>query len=452
MAQLPSDFLLGAATSSYQIEGAVQADGRGESIWDRFSHLPGKTVFGQTGDTATDHYHRYQEDLNLMQQLGLDSYRFSIAWPRIIPEGRGLVNQQGLDFYKRLVDGLLERGIVPMATLYHWDLPQELQDQGGWLNRQTAEAFGEYADVIFRSLGDVIPFFITLNEPWCSAVLGHGTGAHAPGLTDYGSAAVAGHHLLLAHARGVQAFRASALPTSQIGVTNVLTFTQPASALDADVKATRRLDAFLNRWFLDPLFLSRYPFELVEFGVRDPLVQPGDLEQISAKIDFLGVNYYQRAVIRANPTDSVLGGEVLAPAGEVTAMGWGVYPEGLEGVLAQLASDYPSVPIYITESGAAFNDVLEKGRIRDGKRIEYHESHIASALSARARGVDVRGYFAWSLMDNFEWAEGYTKRFGLIFVNYETQERVWKDSANWYREVLRTRELTSSKATDGATE
>lgn len=335
MTQLPKGFLLGTSTSAYQIEGAVREDNRGESIWDRFSHTPGKTVQGQTGDVAADHYHRYREDLTLLHELGADGYRFSIAWPRLVPAGTGLVNQKGLDFYKRLVDGLLEQGITPMATLYHWDLPQPLQELGGWLNRTTAEAFGEYAEVVFRHLGDVIPFFITVNEPWCSAVLGHATGEHAPGFTDYGSAVIAGHHLLLAHARGVEAFRAASLPSSQIGITNVLTYIEAATESDDDAAAAERMDAFLNRWFMDPVLHGRYPQELVEFGLREPVVQPGDLAKINTDIDFIGVNYYQRALIKANPEDPILRGTILPPSGQRTAMGWGIYPSGLQKGLGE---------------------------------------------------------------------------------------------------------------------
>lgn len=445
VSRIPSGFLLGASTSAYQIEGAVHEDGRGESIWDRFSHQPGKTAQGQSGDVAVDHYHRYHADLNLMRDLGIDSYRFSIAWPRVLPTGHGLVNHKGLDFYKRLVEGLLERGITPMATLYHWDLPEGLQETGGWLNRQTAEVFGEYCEVIFQHLGDLVPYFITLNEPWCSAVLGHGTGEHAPGFTDYGSAVIAGHHLLLAHARGVEAFRAAALPASQIGMTNVLTCIEPASPSAEDVAAAKRFDEFLNGWFLDPVFHGKYPDAMTEFGLREPLVQFEDLSRMSAPLDFLGVNYYQRAIVKANPADPVLGGEILPPSGERSAMGWGIYPLGLQKVLENLARNYPTIPIYITESGAAFEDRTEDGRIHDERRISYHMEHLSAALSARLKGVDVRGYYVWSLMDNFEWAEGYSKRFGLVYVDYETQQRVWKDSAHWYQRVLTSRELAPYK-------
>lgn len=441
MEKFPADFLFGAATSAYQIEGAVQEDGRGPSIWDEFSHTSGRIAGDDTGDNACDHYHRYRDDVQLMRELGVQSYRFSIAWPRLYPTGRGALNQKGLDFYKRLVDNLLEAGIQPTVTLYHWDLPQALQSQsGGWLSRDTAAAFADYVETVFRELGDVVPRFITLNEPWCSAVLGHFFGQHAPGTQDVRGAFMAAHHLLLAHGLALEAFRAAGLREAQIGITNILCDNVPASDRPEDVTAVTRMDALLNRWFLDPLLKGVYPAEIQEFGVQ-ALTQPGDLEKISAPVDFLGVNYYQRNVIEANPNDPLLGASIVTPSGERTASGWGIHPEGLYRVLRRVRDEYSDLPIYITESGAAFEDVLEAGQIHDTQRIRYHEGHLAAVQRAIADGVPVRGYFLWSLLDNFEWAEGYDKHFGLMYVDYETQQRIWKDSAKWYQQVIAARAL-----------
>jgi beta-glucosidase len=444
MAQFPKDFLFGAATSAYQIEGAVQEDGRGPSIWDVFSHTPGKVAAGDTGDVACDHYHRYREDIALMREMGLDSYRFSISWPRLFPNGGGKLNQPGLDFYQRLVEELLRHDIVPMATLYHWDLPQALQDKGGWLNRDTADWFAEYADTVFQRLGDRIPLFVTLNEPWCSAVLGHAMGVHAPGLRDYASALAAAHHLLLGHGKAVQAFRQSGAE-GQIGLTNVLTPMEPASDAAEDVEAADRMDALTNRWFLDPVFKGTYPAELRALGA-DALVRDDDLQLISQPLDFLGVNYYFRQVIKANPADPLIQATALEPSGERTAMGWGVSPDGLREALLRVKRDYGDIPIYVTENGAAYEDVLEGDAatgytVHDPKRIAYLRNHLLAVHEAMAARVEVRGYYVWSLLDNFEWQEGYAKRFGLVYVDYATQRRIWKDSAKWYRDVIADREV-----------
>jgi beta-glucosidase len=446
MKSFPEQFVFGAATSAYQIEGAVQEGGRGLSIWDVFSHTPGNVKNGDTGDTACDHYHRYREDVQLMRQLGLQSYRFSIAWPRLFPSGRGAVNEAGLDFYKRLIDALLDAGIEPMVTLYHWDLPQALQEAfGGWTSRDTAKAFADYADVVFHRLGDVVPKFITVNEPWCSAVLGHAFGQHAPGVQRLRAAVQAAHHLLLAHGLALEAFRDAALHHASIGITNIVCDNVPASDRPADIAATQRMDALLNRWFLDALLRGRYPDALEPFGVA-AVIQPGDFAKIAAPVDFLGVNYYQCNVTQANPSDPLLGAAIVPPQGEVTGTGWGVHPEGLYRVLKRIHREYGAMAMYVTENGAAYEDVVDAGEIHDHHRIRYLARHLDAVRRAIEEGVDVRGYYVWSLLDNFEWAEGYTPRFGITYVDYATQARMLKDSAKWYQTVITERSLASSAA------
>jgi beta-glucosidase len=444
MTRFPDEFLFGAATSAYQIEGAVAEDGRGESIWDRFSHTPGKTARGETGDVACDHYHRWPEDVALMRELGLNSYRFSISWPRVLPTGYGRVNQAGLDFYRRLVDALLQAGIAPMATLYHWDLPQALQDQGGWPYRDTAKAFAEYAHLIFRTFGDSIPLYITLNEPWCSTVLGHVLGIHAPGMSDIRTALAASHHLLLAHGWAVQAFREESLDTARIGLTNILTDIVPASDSPADAEAAQRADVFFNRWFLDPVVRGEYPEALGTMGLA-AMVQVGDMAAISQPLDFLGVNYYTRHVVEANPGDPLLGVRVLPPQGECTSMGWGVSPDGLYRVLTRVYREYGPIPLFVTENGAAYEDTVVGDRVQDAARISYLRRHLRAVLRAMTDGADVRGYYVWSLLDNYEWAEGYSKRFGLIYVDYETQCRIVKESGKWYRNLIQSRILPADE-------
>ena len=439
MTTIPKSFLLGAATSAYQIEGAVHEDNRGESIWDVFSHTPGRVRNGDTGDVACDHYHRYSQDIQLMKQLGLNAYRFSVAWPRLFPTGSRWLNQAGLDFYRRLVDELLEAGIQPVMTLYHWDLPQALQQKGGWTNRETADRFADYAHTVFSHLGDLVPTYVTLNEPWCSSVLGHLFGQHAPGLHDLGATMAASHHLLRAHGLAVQAFRAENLKSAQIGITNNLTNVEPATDSPDDLAATEKADAVLNRWFLDPLFNGRYPQLFEAFGMGQ-LVQPGDMEVIGQPIDFLGVNYYSTNMVRANPNDPLLGATLEQPERR-TAIDWGIAPEGLYSLLTKLHRDYPHLPIYITENGAAFDDQVVAGQIKDTERIDYIRTHLEQVLRAVNEGIDVQGYFVWSLLDNFEWDAGYEKRFGIVYVNYETQERVWKDSAKWYHQLIQNRTL-----------
>ncbi|CAM3924808.1 GH1 family beta-glucosidase [Alicyclobacillus pomorum] len=439
MAKFPEHFLFGAATAAYQVEGAAGEDGRGPSIWDVFSHTPGKVVNGETGDVACDHYHRHREDVALMKELGIHSYRFSIAWPRLFPHGTGALNEKGLDFYQRLVEELLKHDITPMATLYHWDLPQALQDKGGWANRDTADAFAAYADTVFRRLGDKIPMFITLNEPWCSAVLGHAVGVHAPGDTDYGKALAAAHHLLLGHGKAVQAFRQSGA-VGKVGLTNILSHIVPASDDPDDVAAASRMDALTNRWFLLPIFQATYPTELRALGV-DQFTKDGDLALMSQPIDFLGVNYYFEHRVKANPADPIIQATVLEPTGDLTAMGWGISPNGLRDVLLRIRRDYGDIPMYVTENGAAFHDVVEGDIVHDAPRISYLRRHLLAVREAMDAGVDVRGYYVWSLMDNFEWHQGYAKRFGLFYVDYPTQRRLWKDSARWYQNVTASREV-----------
>lgn len=434
------DFLFGAATAAYQIEGGVNEDGRGPSIWDVFSHTPGNVAHGDTGDVACDHFHRYAEDVSHMKEIGLQSYRFSLSWSRLYPSGTGTLNKSGLAFYERLIDRLLEHHITPMATLYHWDLPQALQDKGGWLNRDTAEAFAEYADTVFHRLGDVVPRFITLNEPWCSTVLGHAVGTHAPGLRDVPSALRASHHLLLGHGKALQAFRDASLANAEIGITHILTHVDAVSESRMDVEAAQRMDGYLNRWFLDPIFHGTYPAELQAFGIQTH-VQQDDMALIAQPLDFLGVNYYQNSVIQANPNDALLGATIMEPELPHTAMGWGICPDGLRLVLERVNRDYGSIPIYVTESGAAFDDVVVGSQVHDVERVSYLRRHLEAVHEALEHGVDVRGYYVWSLLDNFEWAEGYEKRFGLLYVDYATQKRIWKDSAKYYQKVIATRQL-----------
>ena len=445
--RFPAGFVWGASTAAYQIEGAAAEDGRGRSIWDTFSHTPGKIADGTTGDIATDHYHRTAQDVGLMADLGLSAYRFSIAWPRIVPAGSGAVNQAGLDFYSRLVDELLGRSIAPIVTLYHWDLPQALQDVGGWANRDTAERFAEYAAVVAGALGDRVPTFTTLNEPWCSAFLGHASGVHAPGIADNATALMAAHHLLLAHGRGVAALRAALPSSAQVSIT--LNLAVPRAATPADADAVRHVDAMANRIFLDPIRGGAYPPDLLADTrhLTDwSFVRDGDLEAISAPIDFLGVNYYTTARIAA-ASDAIAAtaapwpGTDLAYAlpepGPRTVMDWLIDPAGFTELLVRLDRDYPGLPLVITENGAAFDDVVEaSGEIHDKDRIDYLHDHIAAVHAAIEQGADVRGYIVWSLLDNFEWSFGYDKRFGLVRVDYDTLERRPKDSASWYRKVI----------------
>ncbi len=434
----PKDFLWGAATASYQIEGATTEGGRGATIWDVFSDTPGKVLNGDTGDVACNHYHLYREDVGLMAQLGLQAYRFSIAWSRILPNGTGTVNEAGLDFYSRLVDALLEKDITPYITLYHWDLPQTLQDTGGWANRATVDAFTNYAEIVARRLGDRVNDWITHNEPWVVAFLGNELGIHAPGLKDLRTATQVGHNLLVSHGMAVRALRSCLKPEAQIGITLNLTHFEAATDSVTDRAAAARQDGYINRWFLDPLFKGAYPADMWElFGSDVPTVADGDFDLITEPIDFLGINYYSRGVIADDPNGGVLKTRSEFPEGEYTEMNWEVYPEGLYQLLTNVQNNYNPPALYITENGAAFADeVSADGQVHDERRTAYLQSHFAAAHRAIEDGAKLKGYFVWSLMDNFEWAWGYTRRFGITYVDYTTQKRTLKDSALWYRSVI----------------
>lgn len=440
-AAFPADFLWGAATAAYQIEGAASEDGRGPSIWDEFAATPGKTYQGESGAVAADHYHRVAEDTDLMRQLGLGAYRFSIAWPRILPQGRGTVNAAGLDFYDRLVDTLLAKGITPFVTLYHWDLPAPLQREGGWTNRATAYAFADYAEIVARRLGDRVTGWITLNEPWCSAYLGYGIGVHAPGVQDRQAAVDAAHHLLLAHGLAVPRIRANTHEQAQLGIALNLTLSYPADERPETLRDTALSNTFGNSWFLDPLFRGRYPAGLfASLKLAHPPVQDGDLELAAAPLDFVGVNNYFRLVIRgaqAQPLADRCESVAPVPGSCYTAMGWEIYAHGLRDLLLYLHREYAPAKIYVTENGAAFDDCWDGGDIvSDPRRIDYLRTYIEGVAEARAQGVPVCGYFVWSLMDNFEWAEGYAKRFGIVYVDYPSQRRILKESGYWYASLL----------------
>ncbi len=458
----PPGFLWGAATAAYQIEGAASEDGRSPSIWDTFSRTPGKVRNGDTGDIAADHYRRYREDVALMAELGLGAYRFSLAWPRIQPAGEGPANEAGLDFYDRLVDELLAHGITPVATLYHWDLPQVLEDRGGWTNRDTAYRLAEYAALAARRLGDRIPAWTTLNEPWCSAFLGYGAGIHAPGRTDPAAALTAHHHLLLAHGLGTAALRAELPPTAQVSLTLNLAAVRPLSEAPGDLDAARRIDGLANRIFLDPVFHGSYPADVLAdtAHVTDwSFVRDGDLAEISRPIDSLGINYYTPTVVAADdpaapaprldghasalsPWPADEGVRFLPAEGSRTAMDWPVDADGLYELLTRLRDDLPGVPLLVTENGAAYEDYSDpSGAVHDPERVAYLHGHLDAVRRAVADGAEVRGYFLWSLLDNFEWAYGYSKRFGIVHVDFASQRRTPKDSARWYSEVIRTGRL-----------
>ena len=442
----PDGFVWGAATSSFQIEGACQADGRGESIWDRFANQPGRIKDGSHGEPACDHYHRFREDIALMKELGLGAYRFSIAWPRILPGGSGQVNPKGLDFYEQLVDGLLAAGIAPHVTLYHWDLPQALEDGGGWPQRSTAEAFVELAEAVSQRLGDRVQHWMTHNEPWCTTVLGYQTGDHAPGRKNFQQALAAIHHVHLSHGWAVEVLRRNS-PGARIGTTHILSPVVPASASEADQRAARERDGTFNRWFLDPIFKGAYPQDVIALfhrGKRIPkpelwFVKRGDLEAIRAPLDFLGINYYSRHIVRSHEIPEAANEKrQIEPLPDKTDIGWEIYPQGLTEGLVALQREYALPCIYITENGAAFNMGPDaEGRIVDTPRIEFLRGHLEALHAAIQRGVPVKGYFVWSLMDNFEWTHGYTQRFGIVWVDFKTQRRILKDSAKFYQQVIR---------------
>jgi beta-glucosidase len=465
----PPGFVWGTATAAYQIEGGVDEDGRGPSIWDTYSHRRGMTHNGDTGDVACDHYHRVEGDLDLLAELGAGSYRFSVAWPRVQPTGKGPANQPGLDFYRRLVDGLRDRDIAPAVTLYHWDLPQALEDAGGWTVRDTAERYAEYVSMVASALGLDVALWTTLNEPWCSAWLGYGVGSHAPGRTDVGAAVAATHHLLLAHGLGVEAVRAAAGPVP-VGITLNLTPVRPATDHPDDRAAAHRVDGNQNRIFTDPIFRGRYPEDMLTYypdlAAGGPLVLDGDLEQISVPIDFLGINFYYpkragaagRSGVASSPElylpyspDPVVKhlGAVDVARGDVahTSMDWEIDPDSLRELLVGLRDEYGTFPIYVSENGAAFSDYVDPtGLVRDQDRIDYLEGHLRALGAALTAGVDVRGYYLWSFLDNFEWARGYQRRFGLVWVDYGTQQRLPKASFGWYRNIVRANSLPSGPA------
>lgn len=434
----PAGFQWGAATSAYQIEGAPLADGAGPSIWHRFSHTPGRTVNNETGDVACDHYHRYKDDVALMRSLGLKSYRFSISWSRILPDGTGGVNERGLDFYRRLVDELLAANIQPLVTLYHWDLPAALDDRGGWLNRDVSWWFADYAQVLFRALDDRVPQWVTLNEPWVVSDGGYLHGTLAPGHRNHFEAPIASHNLMRAHAATIQAYRA--MGANQIGYVVNLEPKYPASKSDEDAGAVRRADAYMNRQYLDPVFFGSYPAELKEmFGEAWPHFPEQDFDDLKQPFDFLGINYYSRGLTKFDPTVPIERAvRVKNPRAAYTEMGWEVFPQGLTDILVWVTDRYGKMPLYITENGAAFYDppTAENGRVDDPLRIDYYAKHLHAVLDAIDRGADVRGYYAWSLLDNYEWNVGYSKRFGIVHVDYATQVRTPKQSARFLSEVI----------------
>ena len=442
----PENFLWGAATASYQIEGAWNKHGKGESTWDRFSHTPGKIRNGDTGDVADDHYRLWKKDIGLMKKIGLKAYRFSTAWPRILPAGRGKVNQKGLDFYDRLVDGLLKADIVPFVTLFHWDLPQTLEDEGGWVVRSTADAFVEYTDAITRALGDRVRNWITHNEPAVVAWMGYAMGIHAPGLEDYSLAVRAAHHLLLSHGQAIPVIRRNS-PGAEVGITLNLNWSMAASNSRADLGAVRSGDGEWFRWFADPVYGRGYPSDkIAEFSETGALrngmdvVQPGDMETIATPTDFIGLNYYTRHVIRADGPENDPQTVYEQPKTPEfwTEMGWENYPDGLTGVLGRVYFNYQPRKLYVTENGASYSTPPdEKGNVPDELRIHYLRTHFAAAYRALQAGVPLAGYFVWSLLDNFEWSWGYMQRFGIVWVDYETQQRTLKDSAKWYKRVIR---------------
>lgn len=444
----PPDFTWGVATSSYQIEGAHAEGGRGPSIWDTFCRTPGAVRGGDTGDVACDHYHRFEEDVALMKRMGMGAYRFSVAWPRVLPGGTGATNRAGLDFYDRLVDALLEAGIEPWVTLYHWDLPQVLQDRGGWPDRGVVDAFVGFADVVSRRLGDRVGRWITINEPWVICHHGHLTGEHAPGIADGAQMLRAAHHVLLAHGRAVPVLRHNS-PGSEVGITLNLQPVYPASCSMWDVDAARREDAGFNRWWLDPLHGRGYPSDHVHDHVVDghldghhlPFVQPGDLDQIAVETDFLGINSYSRSVCRSATVaeaDNWPPTTQVAPKVLHTDIGWEVYPDGLRDLLLRVHRDYRPARMVVTENGCSYGTGPgPDGVVRDARRQGYLAAHLAACADAMDQGAPLVGYFAWSLLDNFEWAEGYSQRFGLTWVDYETQRRIPKQSFHWYSDVVR---------------
>lgn len=444
--RFPEGFLWGTATSAYQIEGAWNEDGKGPSIWDTFSHTPGRILNGDTGDIACDHYHRYREDVAIMKRLHLGAYRFSISWPRVLPAGKGAVNPAGLDFYDRLVDELCRQSILPVVTLFHWDLPQALEDEGGWANRETAKWFAHFAAIVARKLGDRVGLWITLNEPLAFVLAGYIFGIHAPGKQDPQVALQVSHHLNLGHANAVRALRET-VRGARVGITHVSMPVYPASEREADLLAARRADGFVNRWFWEPSLTGRYPQEVWdELGPFAPRLEAGDEEALAAPIDFFGHNSYTRMVMRDEPSIPIVRAAQVRQEGRPhTDMDWEVYPQHLFDALTRLHRDYGPIDIYITENGAAYRDEVQDGRVHDEQRRLYLEAHLREAARAIAAGVPLRGYFCWSLLDNFEWNFGYSKRFGLVYVDYPTQTRIIKDSGLFFAEVAANHGLLADK-------
>ncbi|PNR98597.1 GH1 family beta-glucosidase [Petrotoga olearia] len=434
----PKDFMWGAATASYQIEGSPLADGAGSSIWHRFSHTPGNTYNGDTGDVADNHYNKYKEDIALMKDLGLKAYRFSISWSRIFPYGKGKINEKGVDFYNRLVDELLKVDITPFVTLYHWDLPAAIQDLGGWTNRDIAYWYTDYADYMFQRLGDRVKNWITLNEPWVMAFVGHFMGEHAPGMKDlYASFSVV-HNQLRAHSKTVKAFREENIKEGKIGITLSNTSHDPATNSQEDKDAVRLAHEWTNYpLFLNPIYKGEYPSGIKEHASEFlPHNYENDLEEIKEKIDFVGINYYSGDLVKFD-TKSFLGGKTVERGLPKTEMGWEIYPEGFYKILKGVQDEYNPKEVYVTENGAAFDDKIVNQGVHDEDRIDYLKKHLEQALRAIQNGVTLKGYFVWSLLDNFEWALGYSKRFGIVYVDYKTQKRIIKDSGKWYSQVIK---------------
>ncbi|WP_226527932.1 GH1 family beta-glucosidase [Metabacillus niabensis] len=437
--EFPEDMKWGAATAAYQIEGASTKDGRGLSIWDTFANTPGKVLNGDNGDVACDSYHRYKEDIALMKELGIDTYRFSVSWPRIFPTGSGEVNQKGLQYYHDFVDELLANGIEPMCTLYHWDLPQALQDRGGWENREVVEAFANYSELMFKEFNGKIKKWITINEPWCVSFLSNFIGIHAPGYKNLQLATTISHHLLLAHGQAVTRFRDGNYE-GEIGYAPNTEWNEPFSNKQEDIDACNRANGWFIEWFFDPVFKGSYPQFMVEWFEKIDVtvpIQEGDMDIINQKIDFVGINYYTGSVTRYKENDGLLDAEKVDIGYEKTDFDWNIYPEGFYKVLTKLNEQYGSVPIYITENGACYNDGVENGRVKDQRRIDYLKQHLTSLKRAMDSGVNIKGYLTWSLLDNFEWAEGYDKRFGIIHVDFNTLERTKKDSYYWYKQTIK---------------
>jgi beta-glucosidase len=445
---LPDHFVWGVATSAYQIEGAVSDDGRTPSVWDTFSRTPGRTRHGDTGDIACDHRNRWEKDLDLLVDLGVPSYRLSLSWPRLQPGGRGPLNPKGVAWYRQLLEGLRARGIRPFVTLYHWDLPQELEDEGGWTNRDTAGLFADYAGQVVSALGDLAEDWITINEPWCASFLGYGLGVHAPGRRSTRDAVAAAHHLNLAHGLATRAIR-DASGQARIGVTNIIADLVPDD-VSRDAEAVGRLHAVNHDLFLAPVFHGEYPEPvhavLDPFGLAE-LVHPGDLGIIATPLDFAGINHYQQVVVRDDPEGGAARATETPTGTEHTSFGWSITPSALTRVLQRVAREYTNLPLYITENGASFTDyVTPDGLVHDPERIAYLTGYLEAIDSAVATGVNVAGYFAWSFLDNYEWAEGYDKRFGLVFVDFGTQQRIPKDSARFYRDTITAHQVQAAVA------